>query len=245
MSHVHPRPFERGSHFAAHLGKHFPSSSVFLGEMKAAPARRAGFVTKATCWAGQPVVRQERSLWWTQVLGCPLACLSVSIALPAGHLYNCNFTQAKTKTCYTGGRVKRDYTGVCLCVCFLCEEFSKWCRVPSSEGYRLMGKIIPLHLKRVSYSGGETDKLNTCMWHLTLRENGARIFKRWPLTLSGSWDVTSGNVGWTETEWMRICNCQHALIFFMLALLSTVLSSSLKDNKRKTEALNKQRKDNK
>lgn len=103
MSHVHPRPFERGSHFAAHLGKHLPSSSVFLGEMKGAPARRAGFVTKATCWAGQPVVRQERSLWQTQVLGCPLACLSVSIALPAGHLYNCNFTQTKTKACYTGG----------------------------------------------------------------------------------------------------------------------------------------------
>lgn len=134
MSHVHPRPFERGSHFAAHLGKHLPSSSVFLGEMKAAPAGRAGFVTKATCWARQPVVRQERSLWRTQVLGCPLACLSVSIALPAGHLYNCNFTQAKTKPCCTGGRVKRDYTGVCLCVCFLCEEFSKWCWVPSSEG---------------------------------------------------------------------------------------------------------------
>lgn len=105
MSHVHPRPFERGSHFATHLGKHLPLSSVFLREMKAAPARRAGFVTKATCWAGQPVVRQERSLWRTQVLGCPLACLSVSITLPAGHLYNCNFTQGKTKTCYTGGSV--------------------------------------------------------------------------------------------------------------------------------------------
>lgn len=92
MSHVHPRPFERGIHSAAHLGKHPPLSSVFLREMKAAPARRAVFVTKATCWTGQPVVRQERSLWRTQVLGCPLACPSVSITLPAGHLYNCNFT---------------------------------------------------------------------------------------------------------------------------------------------------------
>lgn len=98
VSRVHPRLFERGSHFAAHLGKHLPSSSVFLRGMKGVPAGRAAFVTKATCWAGQPVVRQERSLWCTQVLGCPLACLSVSIAVLAGHLYICNFTQAKTKT---------------------------------------------------------------------------------------------------------------------------------------------------
>lgn len=117
MSHVHPRPFERGSHFAAHLGKHLPSSSVFLTEMKGASARRAGFVTKATCWAGQPVVRQERSLCRTQVLGCPLACLSVSIALPAEHLYNCNFTQRKTKTCYNRGVCKEGlYRRVFVCV---------------------------------------------------------------------------------------------------------------------------------
>lgn len=94
VSHVHPRPFERGSHFTAHLEKHLQLSPVFLREMKVVPARRAGLVTKAPCWAGQPVVRQERSLWQTQVLGCPLACLSVNMARPAGHLYNCNFTQA-------------------------------------------------------------------------------------------------------------------------------------------------------
>lgn len=121
MSHVRPRPFEKGSHFAAHLGKHLPSSSVFLAEMKGAPARRAGFVTKATCWAEQPVVGQERSLWWTQVLGCPLACLSVSVALPAGHLYNCNITQTKTKG--RVGVIRRDYTdSACACVSFVMNQ---------------------------------------------------------------------------------------------------------------------------
>lgn len=82
--------------FAAHLGKHLRSSSLFFAAMMrwwwwwggvgGAPARKVAFETKATCRAGQPVVRQGRSLWWTQVLGCPLACLSFSVVLLAGHL---------------------------------------------------------------------------------------------------------------------------------------------------------------
>lgn len=54
---------------------YWKASSVVLcapGGDEGAPARRAGFVTKATCWAEQPVVRQERSLWRTQVLGMPV-----------------------------------------------------------------------------------------------------------------------------------------------------------------------------
>lgn len=81
-----------------------------------------GFVTKATCWAGQPVVRQERSLWRTQVLGCPLACLSVSVALLAGHLYNCNFTQAKTKGVCVGGVQEGWYRRVFVYVFFVKNE---------------------------------------------------------------------------------------------------------------------------
>lgn len=114
------------------FGRHLPSSSASLGETKRAPDRGAGFVTKATCWAGQPVVRQERSLWQTQVLGCPLACLSVSPAVPTGHLYSCNFKLAKTRTCYMrgrgGGLEDRDYTiynGVCFCACIFCKDFNR------------------------------------------------------------------------------------------------------------------------
>lgn len=144
MSRVHRRPFEKGSHFAAHLGKHLPSSSVFLAEMKGVPERRAGFVTKATCWARQPVVGQERSLWWTQVLGCPLACLSVSVALPTGHLYNCNITHAKTK-----GRVG-SYKGrlyrQCLCMCLLCNISLNGAECP----LLFDGETTSLCLKRIS-----------------------------------------------------------------------------------------------
>lgn len=144
MSRVHRRPFEKGSHSAAHLGKHLPSSSVFLAEMKGVPERRAGFVTKATCWARQPVVGQERSLWWTQVLGCPLACLSVSVALPTGHLYNCNITHAKTK-----GRVG-SYKGrlyrQCLCMCLLCNISLNGAECP----LLFDGETTSLCLKRIS-----------------------------------------------------------------------------------------------
>lgn len=99
----------------------------------------SGFVTKATCWAGQPVVRQEKSLWWTQVLGCPLAFPSVSVSLLAGHLYNCNFTQAKKHR-----HVKRgDYAGACLRPCVVSVKNSlsgaEW---PLKEQSSWMEKII-------------------------------------------------------------------------------------------------------
>ena len=164
--------------------------SAFHRPLKAADAGRASCETEDPFWAGQPVVRQERSLWRTQVLGCPLACQSVNMAAPAGHLYNCNFTQGKTKPGCTGGNIKGDYPGVC----FPGKEFGECCWVPSPEGQSLTGNIITLHLQRPRLSGGATDARNTWMWHLTLMTNAAGTLQRWPLTLRKSLGFSVG--GW-------------------------------------------------
>lgn len=87
MSHVHPRPFERGSHFAAHLGKHLPSSSVvprgdeggsreksgfcnqshMLGRTASCKTRKI-FVANTSAWLSSHMpVCQRRFAGWTPV----------------------------------------------------------------------------------------------------------------------------------------------------------------------------------
>lgn len=79
--------------------KHLPRSlCVLLTEMK---GKEIGFVTKATCWAGQGSCKTRKIFVVNTSAWLSSACLSVSGASLSGHLYNCDFTHARIQSAVT------------------------------------------------------------------------------------------------------------------------------------------------